>query len=60
MQLPNKLVLQYNARLKDLVQELNENLPGATFVHANVYELVMELITNLFPSDIEVINLDFQ
>ncbi|CAI9752820.1 unnamed protein product [Fraxinus pennsylvanica] len=46
VQLPNKLVLQYNARLKDLVQELNENLPGATFVHANVYELVMELITN--------------
>ncbi|PIN19599.1 Triacylglycerol lipase [Handroanthus impetiginosus] len=44
--LPNKLAIQYNARLKDLVQELNENLPGATFVHANVYDLVMELITN--------------
>ncbi|KAL2252303.1 UNVERIFIED_CONTAM: GDSL esterase/lipase [Sesamum indicum] len=44
--LPNKLALQYNARLKDLLQELNENLPGATFVHANVYDLVMELITN--------------
>ncbi|CAA3031410.1 GDSL esterase lipase At2g23540 [Olea europaea subsp. europaea] len=46
VELPNKLALQYNARLKDLVHELNENLPGATFVHANVYELVMELITN--------------
>ncbi|KAH6791428.1 GDSL-like Lipase/Acylhydrolase superfamily protein [Perilla frutescens var. frutescens] len=44
--LPNKLALQYNARLKDLVQELNENLKGATFVHANVYDLVMELIVN--------------
>lgn len=44
--LPNKLALQYNARLKDLLQELNENLPGATFVHADVYDLVMELITN--------------
>ncbi|KAK6128912.1 hypothetical protein DH2020_037351 [Rehmannia glutinosa] len=44
--LPNKLALQYNARLKDLLQELNENLEGATFVHANVYDLVMELITN--------------
>ncbi|KAL8546243.1 hypothetical protein ACS0TY_006093 [Phlomoides rotata] len=44
--LPNKLALQYNARLKDLVQELNENLQGATFVLANVYDLVMELITN--------------
>ncbi|KAJ0752093.1 putative triacylglycerol lipase [Helianthus annuus] len=44
--LPNQLTLQYNAKLKDLVAELNHNLPGATFVHANVYDLVMELITN--------------
>lgn len=44
--LPNKLALQYNARLKDLLQELNENLKDATFVHADVYALVMELITN--------------
>lgn len=44
--LPNKLALQYNSRLKDLVHELNENLQGATFVHADVYSLVMELITN--------------
>ncbi|KAG8367050.1 hypothetical protein BUALT_Bualt16G0032100 [Buddleja alternifolia] len=44
--LPNKLAVQYNARLKDLLQELNENLKGATFVHANVYDLVMEVITN--------------
>ncbi|KAH6761768.1 GDSL-like Lipase/Acylhydrolase superfamily protein [Perilla frutescens var. hirtella] len=44
--LPNKLALQYNAKLKDLLQELNENLGEATFVLANVYDLVMELITN--------------
>lgn len=44
--LPNKLALQYNAKLKDLLTQLNENLPGATFVHANVYDLVMEVITN--------------
>uniref|UniRef100_A0A7N0UBH9 Uncharacterized protein n=1 Tax=Kalanchoe fedtschenkoi TaxID=63787 RepID=A0A7N0UBH9_KALFE len=44
--LANKLALQYNARLKDLLTELNENLPGATFVHANVYDLVMDVITN--------------
>ncbi|KAK9061847.1 hypothetical protein SSX86_019031 [Deinandra increscens subsp. villosa] len=44
--LPNELALRYNAKLKDLVAELNDNLPGATFVHANVYDLVMELITN--------------
>ncbi|KAI3722557.1 hypothetical protein L2E82_33597 [Cichorium intybus] len=44
--LPNQLANQYNAKLKDLVAQLNDNLPGATFVHANVYDLVMELITN--------------
>ncbi|KAG0502678.1 hypothetical protein HPP92_002750 [Vanilla planifolia] len=43
---PNQLALKYNARLKDLLMELNENLPGATLLHANVYDLVMELITN--------------
>lgn len=46
VELANKLALQYNRRLKDLLTELNENLPGATFVHANVYDLVMEVITN--------------
>ncbi|KAK3412227.1 hypothetical protein EUGRSUZ_I01017 [Eucalyptus grandis] len=44
--LANQLARQYNSRLQDLLTELNENLPGATFVHANVYDLVMELITN--------------
>ncbi|KAL3640256.1 hypothetical protein CASFOL_011748 [Castilleja foliolosa] len=44
--LANKLALQYNAKLKDLMKELNDNLEGATFVLANVYDLVMELITN--------------
>ncbi|KAF6160588.1 hypothetical protein GIB67_019528 [Kingdonia uniflora] len=46
VELPNKLANQYNARLKDLLMELNENLPGATFVHANVYELVMDVMIN--------------
>lgn len=44
--LANQMAVQYNARLKDLVRELNENLQGSTFVLANVYDLVMELITN--------------
>ncbi|KAL5705036.1 hypothetical protein ACHQM5_023387 [Ranunculus cassubicifolius] len=44
--LPNKLAVQYNGRLKDLLTELNENLPDAHFLHANVYDLVVELITN--------------
>ena len=42
----NKLALQYNARLKDLLAELNDNLHGATFVLANVYDLAMEVIKN--------------
>uniref|UniRef100_A0A1J3JHD4 GDSL esterase/lipase n=1 Tax=Noccaea caerulescens TaxID=107243 RepID=A0A1J3JHD4_NOCCA len=44
--LANKLANQYNIRLKSLLVELNKKLPGAMFVHANVYDLVMELITN--------------
>ncbi|XP_054810462.1 GDSL esterase/lipase At2g23540-like [Prosopis cineraria] len=44
--LPNKLARQYNARLKDLLAELTDNLHGATFVYANVYDLVSELIKN--------------
>ncbi|XP_010548387.1 PREDICTED: GDSL esterase/lipase At2g23540 [Tarenaya hassleriana] len=44
--LANKLANQYNARLKSMLEDLNKNLHDATFVHANVYDLVMELITN--------------
>ncbi|PIA56127.1 hypothetical protein AQUCO_00700465v1 [Aquilegia coerulea] len=44
--LPNKLAKQYNGRLKDLLKELTDNLPGATFVHANIYDLVMDIMTN--------------
>ncbi|TXG59524.1 hypothetical protein EZV62_014097 [Acer yangbiense] len=46
VELSNKLALQYNGKLKDLLTQLNENLPGSTFVHANVYDLVMDLIVN--------------
>ncbi|XXG55707.1 hypothetical protein AAC387_Pa03g3313 [Persea americana] len=46
VKLPNDLAARYNGKLKDLMEELNENLHGATFVLANVYDLVMELITN--------------
>lgn len=44
--LPNKLAQQYNAKLKDLLTQLGKDLPGSIFVHANVYDLVMELVTN--------------
>jgi hypothetical protein len=46
VKLPNQLAAQYNARLRELIVELNGNLPGARFCLANVYDLVMELITN--------------
>lgn len=37
---------RYNAGLKLMVRELNTTLDGATFVLANVYDLVMDVITN--------------
>lgn len=46
VEMPNKLAVQFNRRLKDLITELNDNLPGSKFIHANVYDLVMEVITN--------------
>ncbi|XP_039061277.1 GDSL esterase/lipase At2g23540-like [Hibiscus syriacus] len=42
--LANKLAMQCNRQLKSLLSELNGKLQGAIFVHADVYDLVMELI----------------
>lgn len=45
--LANKLALQYNARLKDLLLvEMKDTFKDAHFVYANVYDLVMDLIVN--------------
>lgn len=44
--LPNELAVQYNGQLRDLLAELNDNLPGGQFVLANVYDLVLEVLTN--------------
>ncbi|CAN6212653.1 unnamed protein product [Urochloa humidicola] len=46
VKLPNQLAAQYNGQLRELLIELNDNLPGARFCLANVYDLVLELITN--------------
>ncbi|KAL5984849.1 hypothetical protein ACLOJK_038685 [Asimina triloba] len=46
VKLPNEMARQYNARLRDLLADLNRNLRGATFALANVYDLVMDLISN--------------
>ncbi|KAJ0979735.1 hypothetical protein J5N97_015209 [Dioscorea zingiberensis] len=44
--LPNDLAMNYNARLKELLEELNHNLPEAKFLYANLYDILMEVITN--------------
>uniref|UniRef100_A0A1D1XYN6 GDSL esterase/lipase At2g23540 n=1 Tax=Anthurium amnicola TaxID=1678845 RepID=A0A1D1XYN6_9ARAE len=44
--LPNQLAVQYNGQLRDLLAELNDNLPDARFCLANVYDLVMGIITD--------------
>ncbi|KAK1359999.1 GDSL esterase/lipase [Heracleum sosnowskyi] len=44
--LPNRMASRYNAKLKTLVLALNKTLPGATFVLANVYDLIMDVVTN--------------
>ncbi|KAL6896919.1 hypothetical protein ACP4OV_007491 [Aristida adscensionis] len=46
VKLPNQLAAQYNGRLRELLADLNGNLPGARFCLANVYDLVMDLIAN--------------
>ncbi|KAJ6848132.1 GDSL esterase/lipase-like [Iris pallida] len=44
--LPDQLAVRYNGMLRNLLTGLNKDLPGAKFVYANVYDLVMELISN--------------
>lgn len=44
--LPNQMALSFNSQLKDLIMELNADLPGATFVYANVYDIVADIIAN--------------
>nr|CAB3458905.1 unnamed protein product [Digitaria exilis] len=46
VKLPNQLAAQYNGKLRELLIELNDGLPGARFCLANVYDLVMDLIAN--------------
>ncbi|KAL6190854.1 hypothetical protein ACLB2K_037248 [Fragaria x ananassa] len=42
----NQLARSYNAKLKILVATLNEDLPGAKFVYADVYSIVEDIIEN--------------
>ncbi|EFJ26026.1 hypothetical protein SELMODRAFT_232013 [Selaginella moellendorffii] len=42
----NKLALNYNTALRDLILELNSKLPGSMFSYANAYDVVWDIITN--------------
>lgn len=43
---PNELAQMFNAPLKDLVAELSTNLKGATFIYADVYRIVDDIVQN--------------
>jgi len=44
--MPNELAIMFNKRLRPLILELNANCKGATFVYANTYDMVEDLIIN--------------
>ncbi|PKU85829.1 GDSL esterase/lipase At2g23540 [Dendrobium catenatum] len=44
--LPNQLAIKYNGKLRDLLTELNQIFPGSNFLYANLYDLLMDVITN--------------
>ena len=44
--LPNHLAQLYNSQLKGLLQELTSTLEGSTFVFANVYRIVADIVQN--------------
>ncbi|KAK6913680.1 GDSL lipase/esterase [Dillenia turbinata] len=43
---PNELAQLFNAELKDLIAELSANLDGSSFVYADVYHIVDDIIRN--------------
>ncbi|CAJ1940836.1 unnamed protein product [Sphenostylis stenocarpa] len=43
---PNQLAQLFNAQLKDLVAELNSNLEGSSFVYADVYQILEDILQN--------------
>ncbi|KAF7150957.1 hypothetical protein RHSIM_Rhsim02G0003400 [Rhododendron simsii] len=53
---PNELAQMFNAPLKDLVAELSANLKGATFVYADVYHIVDDIVQNYKSYGFEIAN----
>ena len=46
VELPNYLAKLFNAQLKTLVSHLSTNLQGSSFVYADVYRVVQDIIDN--------------
>ncbi|KAK4265912.1 hypothetical protein QN277_026900 [Acacia crassicarpa] len=44
--LANELAQSFNVQLKSLVKELNKNLEGSNYVHADVYHIVQDIFHN--------------
>ncbi|KAI9123101.1 hypothetical protein K1719_005990 [Acacia pycnantha] len=44
--LANELAQSFNVQLKSLVKELNKNLEGSNYVHADVYHIVQDILHN--------------
>ncbi|XP_057873457.2 GDSL esterase/lipase At2g23540 [Cryptomeria japonica] len=55
--LPNELALKFNKRLKDIMKDLNANCTGATFLLANTYDMVEDVIKNYAKYGFEASNL---
>ncbi|XP_058201133.1 GDSL esterase/lipase At4g16230-like isoform X1 [Rhododendron vialii] len=53
---PNELAQMFNAPLKDLVAELSANLKGATFIYADVYRIVDDIVQNYKSYGFEIEN----
>lgn len=55
--MPNELARKFNKRLRPLILELNANCKGATFVYANTYDMVEDLIINYAKYGFEASNI---
>ncbi|XP_020597492.1 GDSL esterase/lipase At1g71691-like [Phalaenopsis equestris] len=42
----NNLVINFNGKLKPMLHNLNENLPGSQFVHMDIYSMFKDILEN--------------
>ncbi|TYG66228.1 hypothetical protein ES288_D06G251100v1 [Gossypium darwinii] len=46
LSLQNRMAMLYNSKLKNLLEDLTENLPGSTFVYFDYYAVTEDIINN--------------